>query len=221
MKNKLPEGVIFDMDGVLVDSEEFICKAACLMFEEKGLHVEPQDFTPFVGTGENRYISGVAEKYNFPIDIETDKKRTYDIYLEIIKGSLKPLAGVGEFIKLCRSMNKKIAIASSADRRKVIGNLKEIGLSPDIFDAIVSGEDVDKKKPAPDIFLLAAKKLQLNPEKSLVIEDAPSGVKAAKAAGARCLAITSSFSKEQLNQADFCAPDLSQAPDQALNWALQ
>ena len=74
------------MDGVLVDSEKFICKAACLMFEELGLKVIADDFTPFVGTGENRYIGGVAEKYNFPIEIDIVKKRTYDIYLEIIQG---------------------------------------------------------------------------------------------------------------------------------------
>lgn len=57
------QGVLFDMDGVLVDSESFICKAAVEMFEEKGLTVKKEDFIPFVGTGENRYIGGVAEKY--------------------------------------------------------------------------------------------------------------------------------------------------------------
>jgi len=57
------QGVLFDMDGVLVDSESFICKAAVKMFEENGLTVKKEDFIPFVGTGENRYIGGVAEKY--------------------------------------------------------------------------------------------------------------------------------------------------------------
>lgn len=56
------QGVLFDMDGVLVDSENFICKSAVEMFEEKGLKVKKEDFIPFVGTGENRYIGGVAEK---------------------------------------------------------------------------------------------------------------------------------------------------------------
>ena len=92
MTDSLPKGVIFDMDGVLVDSESFICKAACMMFAEHGVTVKPEDFLPFVGMGENRYLGGVAAKYNFPIDIERDKKRTYDIYLEIIKGKLAPPA---------------------------------------------------------------------------------------------------------------------------------
>jgi len=217
----LPSGVIFDMDGVLVDSEEFICRAACLMFDELGLQVRPEDFLPFVGTGENRYIGGVAEKYDFPVDIDHVKKRTYDIYLEIIKGALKPLSGVHEFIEKCRNMEKNIAVASSADRCKVLGNLNEIGLSLELFDAIIVGEDVERKKPAPDIFLLAAEKLQLNPEDCLVVEDAVSGVTAAKATGARCLALTTSFSKEELKEADYWACDLSDALSEVLNWDLQ
>ena len=215
---KLPAGIIFDMDGVLVDSEEFICRAACMMFAEKGLTVQPEDFLDFVGTGENRYIGGVAEKYNFPVDIEAVKKRTYDIYLEIIKGALRPLPGVHDFIQTCRTMCKKIAVASSADRRKVLGNLKEIALPCEQFDAVITGEDVVHKKPAPDIFLLAAKKLGFDPKNCLVVEDAVSGVAAAKGAGAKCLALTTSFSAEQLKNADFFAKDLSDTPAQVLNW---
>jgi beta-phosphoglucomutase len=217
--NILPRGVIFDMDGVLVDSEEHICKAACLMFEELGLMVHPQDFIPFVGTGENRYIGGVAEKYNLAVDIETVKERTYDIYLEIIQGVLMPLPGVHEFLEKCKDTGKKVAVASSADRRKVVGNLKEIELPLTLFDTIVVAEDVVHKKPAPDIFLLAAERLQLKPSECLVIEDAVSGVFAAKTAGSRCLALTTSFTENELNQADYWASDLSNVADEVLNWS--
>ena len=103
----------------------------------------------------------------------------------------------------------KIAVASSADQRKVMGNLKKIGLPPDYFDAIVVGEDVSLKKPVPDIFLLAANRLKLEPEECLVIEDAVSGVAVAKAAGSRCLALTTSFCQEELAQADLFAADLA------------
>lgn len=218
--SSLPKGIILDMDGVLVDSEPFICRAACMMFAELGLKVQPEDFTPFIGTGEDRFIGGAAEKYNFPLDIKSAKKRTYDIYLEIIKGSLKPLPGVFEFIERCRQMGKKLAVASSADARKVKGNLDEIGLSADLFGSVITGEDVIRKKPNPDIFLLAAQRLNLNPQDCLVVEDAVSGVAAAKAAGARCLALTTSFDRKALVGGDFFAPDLSQAPDEALNWKL-
>ncbi len=209
-------GVIFDMDGVLVDSEAFICRAACQMFQELGQTVQPEDFTPFIGTGENRYLGGVAEKYRLVVDIDRIKRRTYDIYLEIIQGELEPLPGVNAFIQRCRNLGKKLAVASSADRRKVIGNLNEIGLAPELFDAVIVAEDVEHKKPAPDLFLLAAKRLQLPPEQCLVIEDAVSGVAAAKAAGARCLALTTSFDREALADADYFAADLSHASDEVL-----
>lgn len=212
------KGVIFDMDGVLVDSEEFIAKAACMMFEEKGLKVVPEDFKPFIGTGEDRFIGGVAEKYGFPLDLSIAKPRTYDIYLEIIKGSLKPLPGVKEFIAGCRDKGMKLAVASAADLRKVRGNLAEIGIKNGTFDTIVTGDDVERKKPAPDIFLLAAERLALPAENCLVIEDAVSGVAAAKQAGAKCLAITSSFTPEQLAGADFFAENLENAPKEALLW---
>jgi cytidine deaminase len=68
------EAVIFDMDGVLVDSEAYICRAACQMFKEWGQIVQPADFTPFIGTGENRYLGGVAEKYKLSVDIGADPR---------------------------------------------------------------------------------------------------------------------------------------------------
>lgn len=217
-KTSLPYGIIFDMDGVLVDSEPFIINAAIQMFAEQGLKTVPEDFHPFTGTGEDRFLGGVAEKYNFSIDIPQAKKRTYDIYLEIIKDKLKPLPGAVEFINTCRKMGKKTAIASSADRRKVEGNLSEIKLPAKFFDAVIAGEDVTHKKPSPDIFLLAAKRIGVDSKNCLVIEDALSGIKAAKASGCKCLAITSSYSDDKLPGADFYAPDLKNVPDEAINW---
>ena len=110
-------GIVFDMDGVLCDSEPFICEAAMRMFAERHhLQVRPEDFLPFVGAGENRYLGGVAERYGIAWDLEEDKKRTYQIYLEIIRGRLKPLTGAGEFIVQCRKMGIRLAVATSPTR---------------------------------------------------------------------------------------------------------
>lgn len=205
------KGVIFDMDGVLCDSEPFICEAAVRMFAENhGVRAAPADFLPFVGTGENRYLGGVAEKHGVRLDLERDKKRTYDIYLEIIRDRLRPLRGVHEFVASCRRSGLKLAVATSADRIKLEGNLSEIGLPESSFDATVNGLEVELKKPHPDIFLLAAKRLAVPAARCLVVEDAPNGIRAGKAAGCYCLGIMSSFDAAVLREAgaDWIAKDL-------------
>jgi beta-phosphoglucomutase len=128
-------GVIFDMDGVLVDSEGFICEAATRMFAERGLAVRPDDFLPFVGTGEDRYLGGVAEKYGLRLDLDRDKARTYELYDQIVRGRLSPLPGVHEFVGRCRAKGLKLAVATSADRSKMLINLREMRLPPETFDA--------------------------------------------------------------------------------------
>jgi HAD superfamily hydrolase (TIGR01509 family) len=208
------KGILFDMDGVLVDSEKFICEAATRMFAEHCVYVEPEDFLPFVGSGEDRYLGGVAQKYNFPFDLEQDKTRTYEIYGELVKGKLKPLNGVISFIETCRKKGLKLAVATSADKVKMLINLKEIGIPAETFDATINGLEVVNKKPDPEIFVKAATKLGLKPEECLVVEDAVNGVKAAKAAGCKCLGLTTSFSVEELSEADWIAKDLSNVPSE-------
>ena len=218
LEPEMLRGVIFDMDGVLVLSEPFIARAAIQMFAEKGYTLEPDDFRPFIGTGEDRFIGGPAEARGIPMDPEKDKARTYAIYLDLIQGQLKPLPGVHEFIERCREHKLKIAVASSADAIKVEGNLKEIGLPTSTFDAIVTGSDVTHKKPSPEIFQEAARRLGLDPSSCLVVEDAIAGVAAAKHAGARCLALSTSFTRDKLADADWVVPDLSTAPREVLDW---
>jgi beta-phosphoglucomutase len=208
-------GVIFDMDGVLCDSERFICEAAIRMLRQRhGVDAKPEDFIPFVGTGENRYLGGVAEKYGVKLDLEADKKLTYDLYLEIIRGRLPPLPGVKEFIAECRRHGLKLAVATSADHVKMAGNLKEIGVPAEAFDATVNGLEVTHKKPHPEIFLAAARRLGLDPKACLVVEDAVTGIRAGKAAGARCLGLTTSFPAADLIAAgaDWTCPNLAHVP---------
>jgi beta-phosphoglucomutase len=213
-------GVIFDMDGVLVESEPFIAEAAVRMFAEKRVEVRPGDFRPFIGMGEDRFLGGVAEARGVVLELPRDKVRTYEIYLELIRGRLEPLPGVAEFIGRCRSLGLRLAVASSADRMKVEGNLRQLGLPSGTFDAVVVGEDVVRKKPAPDIFLEASRRLGHDPGLCLVIEDAVAGVAAARAAGARCLGITTSFSADRLTAAgaEWTAPDLATVPGAVLDW---
>lgn len=212
------EGVLFDMDGVLADSEHFMRSAAIAMFSELGVSVHEDDFKPFSGMGENRYLGGVAEKYGIPVDIEKVKARAYGIYGEMVRGKLLPLPGAVRFVEKCRNMGFSLALATSADEIKMRINLKEIGLDAGIFDSIVTGLDVKNKKPAPDIYLKAAGKLGLSPAKCLVVEDAVSGIRAGKSAGCRCLAVTTSFSREELSEADWICDSLEDVPEEAISW---
>jgi beta-phosphoglucomutase len=194
--------VLFDMDGVLVDSEAFIAEAAIAMLAERyGVAAAREDFLPFVGMGENRFIGGVAEKYGVVLESERDKARTYELYFEVIKGRLREVPGATAFVRECRARGIKTAIATSADRRKLEANLREIGLPESLFDATIDGLQIERKKPFPDIYLKAAASVGAAPRDCLVVEDAVSGVQAAKAALMRCLALAGSFPEAELRAA--------------------
>jgi beta-phosphoglucomutase len=195
------QAVIFDMDGVLTDSEPLINAAAIAMFGELGLTVQSADFQPFVGTGENRYLGGVAEKYGFAVDLPAAKRRTYEIYLGLVPGQLHAFRGAVELVQCCRAARLRTAVASSADWVKIEANLLKINLAPATWDTVVTGDDVEHKKPAPDLFLAAASRLGLRPSQCVVIEDAPNGVEAARAAGMRCVAVAQTFPPEHLDRA--------------------
>lgn len=209
------EAVLFDMDGVLVDSEDLIAAAAMKLFREE-FHVEVRrhDFHPFVGAGETRYLGGVAEQYGLSIDIPRAKEILYRNYDELASGGMRILPGAREYPEACRRAGLKIALASAADRVKVEINLRELGLSDEFFDAVVTGIDVERKKPHPDIYLEAARRIGVDPSRCIVIEDAVNGILAGCAAGARCVGLTTSFSEDTLRQAGarWIAADLGACP---------
>ena len=206
------------MDGVLVDSEEYIRKAAIMMFSEKCIRVRDEDFFPYTGMGENRFLGGVAEKYGISLDIERDKARTYKLYEKITEGKLDALPGVHETLGLCRYRNLRTALATSADEIKMRINLKRIGVPAGSFNVLIYGEMIEHKKPHPEIYLTAARRLKVEPGDCLVIEDAPSGLEAGKSAGMKCIALTTSFSAGELAMGDWIIGDLSEIRDEHLSW---
>ncbi|KAK7284430.1 hypothetical protein RJT34_19176 [Clitoria ternatea] len=197
--------VLFDMDGVLCNSEEPSRRAAVDVFAEIGVQVTVDDFVPFMGTGEANFLGGVASVKGVEgFDTEAAKKRFFEIYLDKYA---KPDSGIGfpgalELISQCKSKGLKVAVASSADRIKVDANLAAAGLPLSMFDAIVSADAFENLKPAPDIFLAASKILSVPPSECIVIEDALAGVQAAKAAQMRCIAVRTTLSDEVLESAD-------------------
>ena len=209
------DAVIFDMDGVLCDSEPFIAAAAAEMLRRRyGLTVARGDFLPFVGAGEDRFISGAAAAHGVTVDLAVDKPLTYEIYLEMIRGALQPIAGAREFIATLRAAGLRCALATSSDRPKLDGNLAAIGIPESTFEVLVSGELVTHKKPDPEIFLRAVEGLGLPASRCLGVEDARNGVMAARAAGCPALGITSSQPAQVLlgEGAIAVAPDFTAVP---------
>ncbi|XP_050383338.1 protein SUPPRESSOR OF QUENCHING 1, chloroplastic isoform X2 [Argentina anserina] len=196
--------VLFDMDGVLCNSEEPSRRAAVEVFAEMGVETTVEDFIPFGGTGEANFLGGVAAvKGVNGFDTEAAKKRFFEIYLDKYA---KPDSGIGfpgalELVTQCKSKGLKVAVASSADLIKVKANLAAANLPLSLFDAIVSADAFENLKPSPDIFLAAAKMLDVIPSECIVIEDALAGVQAANAAKMRCIAVKTTLSEEALQSA--------------------
>lgn len=220
MKSASPSGiagVIFDMDGVLADSELLMAKASVRMFREHhGVAVKEEDFVPFVGTGEIRYLGGVAQKYGVSLNQPADKDFAYQTYLDMIPGNLEPLNGAVEFVLRCRAEGMKTAVATGADRIKLDGTLNGIGLPPRDFDALVTGSDISRPKPDPEIFVTAARAIGIPPSRCLVIEDSIHGVAGALAGGSLCMALTTSFPREVMlgYRPQWIFRDLAQALEQ-------
>ena len=203
------KAVLFDMDGVLVDSEPVIEAAAIKGLSEYGVLAQAEDFIPFVGAGEDRYIGGVANKYGVEYKLEM-KARVYEIYLKLVDDNLKLYEGVNEVLLALQNKGYKLVLASSADRIKIDANLRVAHINPENFGVILSGDDVINKKPSPEIYLLAAKRLGIETHNCIVIEDALNGIQAAKSAGMKSIGISTSFSMSELmfEGADFACEDI-------------
>ncbi len=196
------DAVVFDLDGTLCDSEPFIAAAAAEALRRRyGIEVSVEDFAPFVGAGDDRFISGAAAAHGVTADLAVDKALTYEVYLELIRGALQPIAGALAFLAALRAAGLRVGLATGSDRAKLQGNLAALGLADSAFDTVVSAEDVARKKPDPETFLTAIRRLGLEPARCLVVEDARNGVLAGRAAGCEVLGIASSQSPDALAEA--------------------
>ena len=191
------EAVLFDMDGVLIDSEELMCKSGILALRDFGVNAAPEDFIPFVGRGENLYIGGVAEKHGVPFDPEM-KARCYEYYGQLVETEAFVPSDIPDILFRLKEAGLKIAVCTSADWGKVVHNLRAIGCTRETFDAMVTGDHITHLKPDPEIYLIGAKLAGAAPDKCVVVEDSPSGILAAHAGGMLAVGIDTSFPAEKL-----------------------
>lgn len=187
-------GVIFDMDGVLVDSEAVMANASVMGMADYKIYAKPEDFVPYFGTNEETYFGSVVRMHG-GIYTKEIAEHIYDIYCDIAPSQIITFPKVPETLSELHKRGYKTAIASSSIKRKLDVNITSAKIDLSCLDAVVCGSDVKNRKPNPEIFLTAAAKLGLKPENCLVAEDAISGVKAAKAAGMYCFGVTTTFDK--------------------------
>lgn len=190
------KAVIFDCDGVLIDSEPVLAEiSAKYLNDEYDLPAKPEDFAPWIGTGEDTYIGKVVEQYGGTYT-EDIKEGVYQAYLEGAPGIAHEVPGASELIHYLKTNGYKVAVASSADAVKLNLNLSILEAGSEPFDAIISGSDIERKKPFPDIYLLAAEQVGTAPEHCLVIEDATAGIESGNRAGMTTVALTTSVSRQ-------------------------
>lgn len=195
------EAVIFDMDGTLIDSINADFLAWQRLFADYNKSLTFQDYIPLLGI---RSFS-VANDFLEIKDEEERKKALADklIYFREIVDELgiNVIPYADDFIKHLKEHNIPLALATSSRRAKMKMVMEAVDLLS-YFDVIVAGEDVTNGKPAPEIFLKAASMLRVQPENCIVFEDAANGVKAAKNANMKCVALASEHTGDLLGEAD-------------------
>lgn len=207
-------GLIFDVDGIIADTEAVNVRASIAMFEElfglKG--VCRKDFEAGLGRGAAAYVCAAAEVHGLDLDdnqVQAAAERRQENFLRMLKESPLPaFPGVMELIR--EAMEAKdftVAIATSSTREKSQAVLNSAQI-PWRELTYITGSDVKNKKPDPELFVTAANKAGVDPKRSVVIEDAPNGVEAALAAGCKCIAVTNSVPAEQLKKADLVVSSL-------------
>lgn len=193
------KAILFDMDGVLIESEWLMRASAIQALADYGVQAAHEDFLEFTGMGEDRFVGGVAEKHGLTYKTEM-KELAYDYYGQRVMAEAHIPNGVKEMLQELHSRGIILAVCSAADLRKVRYNIQAIGVEESLFTALVTGSDVARKKPFPDIYLEGARRVGIEPRDCLVVEDAISGIQAAHAAGMDAVGIPSTFSPEALQE---------------------
>jgi len=207
--------VIFDMDGVVSDTQKFHAEVESLILRQHGIEMSPEAITKrYSGVADDVMFMEIFEEHAVnshpPIDeIVVDK---WNKMATVAKGRITAIPHVVDLIRILKKEGFRLAIASASTTIFIQEVLDELDLN-EFFDTTVSAQEVKHGKPAPDIFLLAAERLGVEPEACIVIEDGRSGMIGAKAAGIPCIGLVEDTSEEYpatvvVRSLDQITPDL-------------
>jgi HAD superfamily hydrolase (TIGR01549 family) len=182
-----PDAILFDMDGLLVDSEPLWGRAEQLLMATWGALWTEADMHACRGTGIPETVKRMAERAGRTFDAERDPATLVDVFLELVP-QIEQKRGARALVTAATEAGVRVAVASSSPTRVVRRVLEASGLAP-LFGVWVTGDDVARKKPDPAIFLLAAERCGVMPPRCLVLEDSMPGVLGAKRAGMPVIAV--------------------------------
>jgi len=203
------KGVIFDLDGVLIDTGQFHRQSWYDLAREEDFQMSDELFYSTFGMQNYQIIPLLVRRDLTAEDIERMSEWKERRYRELISGKLTLQEGARGLIDELKSNGFLLAIGTSAPQANLAFMLEHTGVD-DCFDAYVTGEEVSNSKPAPDTFLKAAEKLSLTPGRCIVVEDAVQGVQAAKKAGMKVVAVCTTRQREDLEEADLIVDSLGE-----------
>ena len=201
--------VIFDMDGVLLDSEPLHYEAVRLALAEQGVDFPFDDYARYLGTTLTSTWDELCERYPITMTLAEFEARYNADVLAHYQAGAPLIGGARELVKQLRDAGVPIAVASSSHRMWVNAALEGAGLS-EYFDQTTAGDEVSMGKPSPEIYLKAAEKLGVEPARCIAVEDAPAGVESANAAGMKVVLVRSELTSDLDLTSDWQVNDLTE-----------
>ena len=208
------QAVIFDLDGVLIDSADAHLRSWQELAAEIGGHITQDQFLSTFGR-QNRDIIPSLFGIDHAEEVERLGERKEALYRDHIRGQVPACDHAADLVGECATAGLKVAVGSSGHPLNIEIALQEMGIAH-CFDTVVTGHDVTRGKPDPEVFLLAAERLSVDPRACVVIEDAPAGIAAALAGGMLAVGITTGHSAEALAGAHLVVDSLAELSPSSL-----
>ncbi len=184
--------VIFDMDGVLIDSEPLHFAVLSDLLARADDTLTRKEYEQFIGTTSEATFSTLIARHGLAGTVDEYIARYDAMLLRVLQQPRAPAPGVTALIARLRQLEKRLAVASSSRRAWVDATIQSLGLA-DVFDVVVTGDDVEHGKPDPAIYLLTAQRLGVAPEQCVAIEDSPNGVESARLASMTVLGVRTEY----------------------------
>ena len=204
------DAIVFDLDGLIVDTESVVQDVWQLMFEQHDCSFTEEEWSHAVGgEGDFRPLDALNERSRVPVVGVADLLETIKLQIEVCLEWITPLPGVVSWMEEARKLGVRVGVASNSPREWVEARLNQVGVRQ-LIDAVSCRDESAKAKPAPDIYLKACSRLDAAPHRSVAVEDSRTGVAAAISAGLRCIAVPNSLTRHHdLSAADLIVDSLA------------